>query len=308
MAEIITDKALIAALHSFRVEPLQEQILADDAQFVRSDSKIASLVKATLDGMPRDVRHLLEDEGTDERDFHQLPDLCSEDYEEGIYILIYTLEDGAIGFYVGTSQSLSERIGHHVQIIAGDSFPNNLRYAFARKAVRTYKVCLTHVSGLQNRRLLKQAFILLIGTYGKSIIAREIATTDENYTHRYFNQEDALLLNLAATAAFGRVNWTPFRLRGDFFGLNIGSPMTDKTAYGESPIWVCPRVLSFTINCANFRCAQLKIHYPEANMTISRRPKLKICHKMVISGHNAPKISARNSAMNSSATDADCSI
>jgi len=222
--------------------------------------------------------------------------------------LIYILEDGAIGFYVGTSQSLSESIRHHAQIIAGDSFPNNLHYLFVRKAVRRYKVCLTHVSGLQIRRLLEQAFILLMGTYGKSIIPREIATTGENSTHRYFDQEDALMLNSAATAAFEQVKWTPFRLRGDFFGLNTGSQMTDKTAYGESPIWVCPNVLSFTINCANFRCAQLKTHYPEANMTISRRPKLKICHKMVISGHNAPKISARNSAMNSSATDADCSI
>ena len=43
-------------------------------------------------------------------------------------------------------------------------------------------------------------------------------------------------------------------------------------------------------------------------MTVFRRPKLKISHKMVMLGHNAPKISARNSAMNSSATDAYCSI
>ena len=237
-ADNVTDKALTAALRSFRVEPLQERILADDAQFLRSDNKIASLVKVTLDGMPRDVRKLLEDEETDERDFYQLPELGSEDYEEGIYVLIYILEDGAIGFYVGTSQSLSERIKYHAQIIAGNSFPNNLHYAFARKAVRTYKVCLTHVSGPQNRRLLEQAFILLIGTYGKKIISREIATTNENSTHHYYNQEDALLLNSAATAAFEQVKWTPFRLRGEFFGLNTGSPMTDKTAYGERPIWV----------------------------------------------------------------------
>lgn len=152
--------------------------------------------------------------------------------------MIYILEDGVIGFYVGTSQSLSERLGHHAQLITGDSYPNNLHYAFARKAVRTYKVCLTHVSGLQNRRLLEQAFILLIGTYGKSITSREIGTTDENSAHRYFDQDDALLLHAAATAAFDQAKWTPFRLRGEFFGLNTGSPMTDKTGYGERPTWV----------------------------------------------------------------------
>jgi len=169
--------------------------LADDARFLRSDSKIASLVKATLDGMHRDVRHLLEDEGTDERDFYQLPEMGSEDYEEGIYVLIYILEDGVIGLYVGTSQSLSERIGHHAKIIAGNSFPNNLHYAFARKAERTYKVCLTYVSGLQDRRLLEQAFILLIGTYGKKIISREIATTNNNFTHQYLTRRMPCCLN-----------------------------------------------------------------------------------------------------------------
>jgi hypothetical protein len=84
MADFITDKTLIAALRSFRVEPLQERILADDARFLQNDSKIAPLVKATLNGIFKDVRRLLKDEGTDERDFYQLPEMSSEDYEERI--------------------------------------------------------------------------------------------------------------------------------------------------------------------------------------------------------------------------------
>jgi len=56
MADFITDKTLIAALRSFRVEPLQERILADDAQFLRSDSQVAPLVNATLNGMPNGMR------------------------------------------------------------------------------------------------------------------------------------------------------------------------------------------------------------------------------------------------------------
>ncbi len=79
-------------------------------------------------------------------------------------------------------------------MIAGNFYPNNLHYAFAQKAAKMYMVCLTHMSDLYNRRLLEQAFILLIGTYGKSIISLENATTDENSTHRYLNQEDAMLL------------------------------------------------------------------------------------------------------------------
>ncbi len=79
MADFITDKALIAALRSFRVEPLQERISADDAQFLRSDNKIALLVKATLNGISKDVRRLLEYGGTDEQDFYQFPELSGED-------------------------------------------------------------------------------------------------------------------------------------------------------------------------------------------------------------------------------------
>lgn len=90
-ADYVTDKALTVALRSFRVEPLQERIYAGDAQFLRSDRKITPLVKATLDEMSRDVRHLLEDEGTDERDFYQLSELGSENIEEEIYVLIYIL-------------------------------------------------------------------------------------------------------------------------------------------------------------------------------------------------------------------------
>jgi len=118
----------------------------------------------------------------------------SANYEEGIYVLTYKLEDNVIGFYTGTSQSPPKRIGHHTKIIADPSFLNNLHYAFPRKAERTYKFCLAHLSELQHRRLLEQAFILLIETYGKNIISREIATTSEDSGNYYFNQEDAMLL------------------------------------------------------------------------------------------------------------------
>jgi len=43
-------------------------------------------------------------------------------------------------------------------------------------------------------------------------------------------------------------------------------------------------------------------------MTVFRRPKLKISSQMVMSDPNASKISARNTAVNSSATHAHCSI
>jgi len=124
--------ALTAALHSYREATIQERISTEDGKFIRDDSHVASLVKAALTGMPNDVRHLLEDGTTSVRDLGQLTQMDNADFGEWIYLLVHIWEDGTIGLYVGTSQSLTERINAHKTEIAGKAQPNNLHYTFAR--------------------------------------------------------------------------------------------------------------------------------------------------------------------------------
>jgi len=111
-------------------------------------------------------------------------------------------------------------------------------------AKTTFQYCLTHVAGLRNRRLLEQTFILLLGTYGEKLLSPEALTTSVDFSHYYLFQEDATMLNTTAIRLFNEVDWTQFRLRRGFVGLNTASPITETHSYSDRPIWVCSTELT----------------------------------------------------------------